>query len=91
MALVIERLNMAVKGSYRLRKQMLEAMAGIGSENVFDQARGMLVAGELLRARLHTDDGSPVEEALDELSADGFDELLKELMASPVPKASAVS
>ena len=91
MGLRVEPFDMAAKGSYRLRKRLLEAMAGIGSEDVSERARAVLAAEQLVIARLHTDDGSPVEDALDELSAEGFDDLLKELMGSPVPPASAVS
>lgn len=46
---------------------------------------------DLVVKRAYREDGGDVEEALDLLSADGFDELFREMRASPVPTESAES
>ncbi len=79
-ALVVTPIRLDQEGSYRERKaflrllKKLRALQGATDPDailtVMDEADALLVG------RLKTDDGTPVEDALDKLSANQFDQLL---------------
>jgi hypothetical protein len=50
---------------------------------------GQIMLDELLMSRLETTDGSELEDALDSLSAEDADAMVKRLLASEVPTKSA--
>ena len=90
--LIVEPLDMEAKGSYRKRKLIFQAMAEMRNGNdPIQQAALLLQVEEMAVGQMHTDDGTPVEEALDELSARQFDALLEGLLGEPVPRPSAGS
>jgi hypothetical protein len=78
--LIVRPIRLDEAGSYRERKRFIRLLKRLrdlsttkdetAALEVFDEADALLVA------RLKTDDGSPVEALLDELSANQFDQLL---------------
>lgn len=93
--LIVRPVNLDEPGSYRERKRFigllkrLRDLQAAGSADVFDVLEE---ADTLIRDRLSTDDGSPVEDALDRLSANQFDALLSAVaFTSGVGEVSAVS
>lgn len=94
--LIVEPLDMTQKGSYRSRKAVLLALSATDLNSGFKgsmaaRAQALLDVQELVERRCTTDDGSPVEEALDELSGDQFNELMQGMLGEPVPPPSAGS
>lgn len=78
--LIVTPIDLSKPGSYRERQRyrallrrlydLRKAEDGDGLAGLYDEI------DELIRSRLRTDDGSPVEEALDRISANQFDDLL---------------
>ncbi len=75
-------------GSFRERMRVLKVLAAIRQDEM-DFITGQLALDEILCDRLETTDGSDLDEALDELSADDASELLSGLLVSRVPTESA--
>ena len=91
--LIITPIDMSKPGSFRQRSRLMRAVALMR-----DRADGAVVAAaymgieDLVMERIETDDGTPVEDALDQLSADQFDELMKGMLGeNAVPTESAGS
>ena len=76
--LIVKPIDLSAPGSYRERKRYLRLLKRLRSDE--PDAKGVLEAleevDELITSRLRTDDGTPVEDALDQLSAQQFDALL---------------
>lgn len=89
--LIVEVLDMAGPGSYRARQKVLTALAAQEKGSFSAQAAAMLDVHTLVEGRCTTDDGTPVADALDQLSAEEFDALIKAMIGEPVPNASAAS
>jgi len=95
MALIVRPINLAEAGSYRERKQFIRLLKRLRDLEASKDADVFTVLEEvdsLIRARLKTDDGSPVEDALDQLSANQFDQLLSAIAfeSASVGEVSAV-
>ncbi len=85
-------------GSYRDRAKLFAIVAKLDEAKQTIEpaatAAAFRMIEEAILPRLATDDGTPVSEALDQLSARDFDALLGGLMGSPddiVPPATASS
>lgn len=95
MKLIVKPIDPTQPGSYRERKQFLEVARRLDAVKDGKDIRDTLAAYDALEAlmlpRLVTDDGSPIEDALDQLSANQFDELIADLSfgADAVPPVSA--
>ena len=94
--LIVKPIDMAAPGSYRQRSRLLRTIASIGDVSNVDDgaavAQAYLEIEDLVLSRLETDDGTPVEDALDRLSANDFDVLLQTLAGeNAVPTQSAES
>lgn len=91
--LIVTPIDPAAKGSYRERKKLLRAAKQMATAAESNDAIGQFEAYEALEdvvlGRLRTDNGTPVEDVLDDLSADDFDALVEALLESPVPTQSA--
>ena len=103
--LIVTPLDMAAPGSYKARRLLQRLTAiyrtlrdmGDADDEDSRQRRGDLMGqawalqDDLLLPRLRTDDGTPVEDALDTLSAADFDSMLSRLAAASdgVPPTSA--
>lgn len=95
--LIVKPIDMEEAGSYRARSHLFEAVAAL------DQAQASKAGGSIITAmralekvivpRLRTDDGTPVEDALDQLSANQFDALLAGVLgpSETVPPVTASS
>lgn len=81
--LIVTPIKLSDPGSYRDRKRflrLLKRLRQLSTTNDADTAVQVLdEADELICRHLRTDDGSPVEDALDQLSANQFDQLLSAL------------
>ena len=88
--LLVKSIKADEPGSWRKRRRLMEAMqkaqAELGADNTI---AAFLAVEDIVLDRLETDDGTPVDEVLDELSAEDFDEILQGLIASSVPQTSA--
>ena len=93
--LIVKPIDTAARGSYKQRKRLLRAAKKLAAGTEAGDGLMKFEAYEEIEAlaidRLQTDDGTSVEEALDDLSADDFDALLEALLSSPVPTRSADS
>lgn len=82
--LIVTPFDPKAKGSFRQRTTMFEAYQQMGiakkTNKVFDYAASQLALERATIERLKTDDGTPVEDVLAELSADEFDELVSALL-----------
>lgn len=92
--LIVKPINLSSPGSYRERKQFLRLLRRLRDLQAARDADAILTtldeADELLLSRLQTDDGTLVEDALDRLSANQFDQLLSAIaFESGVGEASA--
>ena len=87
--LLVKPIDPAAKGSWRQRSKLLRAATKMASEDGAEQVQGYLELEDAAFDRLETDNGTPVSEALDQLSADQFDELVEALLETPVPTKSA--
>ena len=81
--LIVKPIDLSAPGSYKVRKRFLRLLIRL-QESQADRdpvatLKLMEEIDELLVARLRTEDGSPVEDALDELSANQFDQLLSSI------------
>lgn len=78
--LVVKAIDLSQPGSYGERRRFLRLLRRLQAMNGAQDAEAVLAtldeADELLRGRLATDDGTPVEEVLDRISANDFDRLL---------------
>lgn len=91
--LIVQPFDPKAKGSFRQRMALLQAFERMGAAKKSNLTTDYAAAqAELFRAtisRLSTDDGTPVDDLLDELSADDFDTLmdatLMEARAPAVP------
>ena len=93
--LIVRPIDLSASGSYRERKQFLRLLIRLqDSQNDRDPVGTLKLMEEidaLLVGRLRTDDGSPVEDALDDLSANQFDQLLSSIaFENSVGEASGV-
>ena len=93
--LIVTPIDMAARGSYAERKRLLRAIAKVQeaqkNERVADLADGLDALEALMTARLETDDGTPIGEALEQLSANEFDKLVGALVTRetiPNPKSA---
>jgi hypothetical protein len=85
--LIVTPIDMAAKGSFRLRKRLLAAYADMQEAIASNNVRGLTAAYDAIEAmvvdRLETDDGTPVAEALEDASAEQFDRLMGGLLGEP--------
>ena len=85
----VKPIDVSAPGSFRERLQVMKALAEIReADNYID---GQLALDELLASRLETTDGSDLETALAQLSAEDADAMVKELLVTRVPQESAGS
>lgn len=92
--LIVTPIDMAAKGSWQLRKRLFGAIAAMQVAEGLQQGMKVMEAYGRIEAlildRLETDDGSPVADALDEISAEQFDQLIGGLLGTPtVPPAKS--
>ena len=77
--LIIKPFDPKVSGSFKQRSALFEAFSQMGlakkSNSVSDYASAQLAFQRAVIVRLSTDDGTPVEDVLQQLSADEFDDL----------------
>lgn len=85
--LIVTPIDMAAKGSFKLRKRLLSAYADMQEAIKNNDIRTLTNAYDaieaLVRDRLETDDGTPVAEALEDASAEQFDQLMGGLLGEP--------
>ena len=94
--LIVVPIDLNAPGSYRERKQFLKLLRNIRQLEGTNDPEAILDAFEeadgLIRGRLKTEDGTPVEDVLEQLSARDFDQLLASLaFENVVPPESASS
>ena len=97
--LIVDPIDPSKPGSYKARRQFmalakyLDALRSDGAASDWRSVAEVFEAMEaLILPRLSTDDGTPVEEALDAISARQFDELLSGItFGAEVPPESASS
>ncbi len=79
--LIVKPINLTEPGSYRARKQFLRVHRRLMELPDTTDAKTTFAVYEeidnLLLSQLRTDDGTPVEDALDQLSAAQFDQLFQ--------------
>ena len=83
--LIVTPIDMTAPGSYRQRKQFLQVarrLTNLKSGDSTQTLDAMMEMEALILAHLRTDDGTPVEDVLDELSAKQFDDLLSAITFS---------
>ena len=93
--LIVTPIDMAAAGSYAQRKRLIRALARLQDAQEKQRAMEMVGAFEdlewLVTAHLETDDGTPVPDALEELSANDFDQMVGALVnAETVPNPKSV-
>lgn len=85
--LIVTPIDMSAKGSFKARKRLLEAYANMQDAIAQNNVRLLAEAYDAIEAmvvdRLETDDGTPVAEALDECSAEQFDQLMGGMLGTP--------
>ena len=84
----VKPIDGSAPGSFRERSRILRTLQQIRSSDT-DFIQGQLLLDELLASRLETIDGSDLETALAQLSANEADDLVKRLLVSEVPTGSA--
>jgi hypothetical protein len=91
--LIVTPIDMSEPGSFRQRSRLMRALAMMRDNADTATAAAAYVAVEdIALQRLETDDGTPVEDALDLLSADQFDQLLQSIAGeNAVPTESGES
>jgi len=85
--LIVTPIDMAAKGSFAKRKRLLRAYADMQAA-VKDNDIGVLTAAyesieAMVVTQLTTDDGTPVAIALEDASAEQFDQLMGGLLGEP--------
>jgi len=82
--LIVRPIDPRARGSYQVRAAVLTAINAAQEAgrrgDVSAAIQAQLALENMLIMRLSTDDGTPVEDALAELSADQFDDLFAALM-----------
>lgn len=94
--LIVTPIDMAAKGSFKLRKRLLTAYADMQDAIKGNDVRALTAAYDtieaMVRDRLETDDGTPVADALEEASAEQFDQLMGGLLGEPtIPNARSAT
>ena len=84
----VRPIDMDAPGSFRERSKALRVLAAI-RDGELDNIKGQIAIEDVLMPRLETDDESDLDEALDKLTANDFDELLTDMLATAVPTESA--
>ena len=84
----VRPIDMEAPGSFRERSKALRVLAAIRNDEL-DNINGQIALEDVLLPRLETDDGSDLDEALDKLTANDFDDLLSQILATEVPTESA--
>jgi len=84
----VRPIDMEAPGSFRERSKALRVLARIRSGEL-DNIEGQIAIEDVLLPRLETEDGGDLDEALDKLSANDFDDLLTQMLATAVPTESA--
>ena len=89
--LIVRPIDMSAPGSFRQRSRLMRAIALMRDNDDGAAAAAAYIAVEdIALERIVTDDGTSVEDALDKLSADQFDELLQSIAGeNAVPTESA--
>ena len=89
--LIVKPIDMSAPGSFRQRSRLMRAVAlAKQGDDGSSIAQAYIAIEDLVLDRLETDDGSPVEDALDQLSAFEFDALLQTIAGeNAVPTESA--
>ena len=87
----VKPIDAGAPGSFRQRSRLMRAIALMRDNTDGAAVAAAYIAVEdLVLERLSTDDGTPVEDVLDGLSADDFDALLQAVAGeSSVPTESA--
>lgn len=92
--LIVTPIDMQAPGSYRQRQRFIYALASIQDAGEGEEGasivKAMLALDDLVVGQLATDDGTPVEDALAQLSANEFDQLMAGLFGQPtVPNSNS--
>ena len=89
--LIVRPIDMSAPGSFRQRSKLMQAIAMMkDNKDGSTVASAYMLIENLILSRIETEDGSPVEDALDQLSANEFDGLLQSIAGeSAVPTESA--
>jgi hypothetical protein len=89
--LIVEPIDMDAPGSYRKRARLLRAIQAVQEGDGLEQATALVDVEDLIIGQLSTDNGTPVDDALDELSANQFDQLLSGILGGPTldPKTAS--
>ena len=79
--IIVTAYDWSKPGSFRVRQRLMRAgsqiKAATESDDAFAAFTAYMAVEDLIIPRLRTDDGSDLDAALDELSADDFDALIK--------------
>jgi len=94
--LIVKPINPQAPGSYRERKEFLGVLRKFREAQKEENQLGVIDAYDALEAyiqpRLYSNDGTPIVELLDQLSANEFDELIRTIYQEPeVPPEIASS
>jgi hypothetical protein len=92
--LTITPIDMTAPGSFAKRKRLLKAYAAMQDAIKGNDVVALVAAYDRIEAmvteNLHTDDGTPVSEALEQASAKQFDQLMSGLLGGEtVPNAKS--
>lgn len=89
--LIVKPLDYTAPGSFRQRSRLLRSVALMrNAKDPAEIAAAYVMLEDLALERCATDDGSPVADVLDMLSAEQFDQLMQSIAGeSPVPTKSA--
>ena len=93
--LIVTPIDMSAAGSYVQRKRLVRTIARLQGAQEKQRAAEMVGAFDdleaLVTAHLETDDGTPVADALEQLSANDFDQMVGALVgAETVPNPKSV-
>jgi hypothetical protein len=81
MRLIVKAIDPDAPGSYRARDRLFSVYGGLrNAKGPEESVAAYRAARDFILERAETDDGTPVEEALDQVSANQFDELLVVLL-----------
>ena len=94
--LIVTPIDMAARGSFGQRKRLLKAINAVDVARETKAVDLMVAAFDaievLVRGNLATDDGTPIEDALEMCSANEFDALISGLInAETVPNPTSAS
>ncbi len=94
--LIVTPIDMSAPGSYLQRKRLLQAAATLQDAQTSNRPSDMLRGYELIESlvceHLETDDGTSIEDALAQCSANDFDALIAALVTGEtVPNPSSAS